>query len=141
MAKKAAAKKKAARKRAGVPPGRGRQPGGHGQAAFVPTDAQRQAVMALVSIGTTNEIMAEVLRIPLRTLERHFREELSHGRALIHAQVGASIAAKALSGDNTMMIFYAKAQMKWQDRVSHGFQDDKGNPVSPRELFTINIQG
>ena len=95
--------------------------------------------MALVSVGTTNEVMAEVLQIPLRTLERHFADELKHGRLLIHAQIGASITAKALAGDNTMMIFYAKAQMKWRDRHTHSFEDKQGNLVSPGDLFTINI--
>lgn len=141
MARKAAAKKKAVvQRRPGTAPGRGNDGGGR-QPPFVATEAQRQAVCALVSVGTSNDTIGEVLQIPVRTLVRHFGEELRHGRELIHARIGAGITAKALSGDNTMMIFYAKAQMRWQERHAVGFEDDKGAPVSARELFTINIQG
>ena len=45
----------------------------------------------------------------------------------------------ALSGDKTMMIFYAKAQMGWRDRTSVGFENQNGEAVNPERLFTVNI--
>lgn len=124
----------------GEAPGRGGSVPGHlGQAPFVATPHQRQAVAALVSVGHANKVIAEVLRIPERTLIRHFAHELKHGRTLIHAQIGGSIVAAALAGDKTMQIFYAKAQMGWRDRHSVGFDDEKGNPINPANLFQVQI--
>jgi hypothetical protein len=107
--------------------------------AFQPTEHQRQAVAALVSFGTKNEVIAEVIQVPERTLVRHFAQELKHGRELIHARIGGSITAAALAGNEKMQIFYAKAQMKWQERHSVGFENEKGEPVSPANLFTVSI--
>lgn len=123
----------------GVAPGRGGSPTGQGQAPFVATAHQRQAVAALVSIGHPYKVISEVLRIPERTLTRHFSHELKHGRTLIHAQIGGSIVAAALSGDRTMQIFYAKAQMGWRDRHSIGFDDKDGNAINPDRLFQVSI--
>lgn len=132
-----------AKPKRGVAPGRGGRAGGAtvGQPPFVPTEVQRMTVQGLVSIGTEQWVIAEALKIPLRTLARHFTEELKNGRAVMHARIGGGIVAAALSGDKTMMIFYAKAQMGWRDRYNVGFDDEKGNPVNPSNLFTINIQG
>jgi hypothetical protein len=107
--------------------------------AFNPTEHQRQAVAALVSFGTKNTIIAEVLGLAERTLVRHFANELKHGRELIHARIGGGITAAALAGDKTMQIFYAKAQMRWQERHSLGFEDKDGRAVDPANLFTVSI--
>jgi hypothetical protein len=144
MAKRATPKRKAKAKtkvKAGRAPGLGGESGRVGQVPFVASEAQKQAVMALVAVGTSNKVMADVLRIPERTLNRHFREELKHGRALIHARVAAGITAKALTGDNAAMFFYAKAQMGWRERSSLAFEDAKGNIADPANLFTISITG
>lgn len=110
---------------------------------FVPTDEQRQAVMALVSIGTIHTTIARLLRFSQDTLVRHFKEELQNGREMVHARIGTGIAAMALSGDKTMMIFYAKAQMGWRDRQSIGFENAVGQPIDPpaANFYTVNITG
>ena len=100
---------------------------------------RRQAVSALVSIGHSHKIISEVLKIPERTLTRHFAHELKHGRELVHAQIGGSIVADALAGDKTMRIFYAKTQMGWRERATLGFDDEKGNPINPQNLFQVLI--
>lgn len=112
-----------------------------GQPAFVPTLEQRTAVMGLVSIGTEQWVIAEAIRVPITTLRRHFKEELEKGRGIIHARVGGGIVSSALEGNLTAQIFYAKAQMGWRDRYNIGFDDEKGNPVNPSNLFQINITG
>lgn len=134
------AKARVAKVKPGVAPGRGGAALGTGrQPPFIATDEQRQAVMALVSFGTTHEVIAQVLRIPERTLTRHFREELTTGKMMVHARVGGRIVAEALRGDKTMAIFYAKAQMGWRDGYRIGFEDKDRNPVNPSNLFTVEI--
>ena len=138
MTRKPSSRRKAPPK--GRAPGRGgSRAGKSGQPAFDPTEHQRQAVSALISIGYTTDVIAEVLHIPSRTLERHFAYELKHGRVLIQARIGGGIVASALAGDKTMMIFYAKTQMGWRERFSHGFEDEKGQGVNPANLFQVQI--
>lgn len=134
--------RKAVAKRQGRAPGRGGSaPGSSGQPRFIKTPQQSVVVQGLVSIGTEQWVIAQALQIPQRTLQRHFREELEQGRHVIHARIGGGIVASALAGDKTMMIFYAKAQMGWRDHRSIGFEDEKGQPVNPSNLFQINITG
>lgn len=133
---KTGAKRKA--RRAGIAPRRGGAPDVRGQPAFVPTEGQRVAVMGLVSVGTEQWAIAEALKIPLRTLVRHFAEELAKGRGIIHARVGGGIVASALSGNLTAQIFYAKAQMGWRDRWDGAGGQE---PANASNLFTIDITG
>ena len=95
----------------------------------------------MISVGTPHDAIARALDISPPTLYRHFDQELKNGKAEIHAAVGKNITAMALSGDKTMMIFYAKARMGWRDRASIGFEDKDGQPTNPANLFTINITG
>jgi len=124
----------------GVAPGRRDRGDGGGQAPFVATQNQRDTVCKLVSFGTSNRVMAEVLQIPERTLKRHFRHELHNGRELIHARVGLSLTEKALSGNNlTAEIYYSKAQMGWRERHNVGFDDKDGKAIDPDKLFQVII--
>lgn len=77
---------------AGTPPGRGAKPGEYGQAAFVPTDAQRPRVMDLVSCNFTLE---QISSIPERTLSRHFGEELAARKLRVHAEIAQANTARA----------------------------------------------
>jgi hypothetical protein len=125
---------------AGIAPGRGGSPpGSRGQPPFIPTEAQRMAVMGLVSIGTERWAIAQALNVPERTLFRHFTDELERGKGIIHARIGGGLVASALSGNLTAMIFFAKAQMGWRDRAAVSFEDAHGNPGA--SLFSINITG
>lgn len=111
----------------------------NGGVKFTPTPDQQHAVSCMVSVGTPHAVIARALGISEATLYRHFEHELKDGKAEIHAAIGKSITSMALSGDKTMMIFFAKAQMGWRERASVGFENENGQVVDPRRLFTVNI--
>jgi hypothetical protein len=125
----------------GTAPGRGGSVAGKGQSPFIPTNVQRQKVMDLVSCNFTQEQISIGLGIPLRTLERHFQEELQNGKVRVHAEIAAGIVAAARAGDKTMRIFYAKSQLGWRERTSVGFEDSHGYAADPNRLFSIQIGG
>jgi hypothetical protein len=108
---------------------------------FQPTQEQRESATQLKACGWTTEQIAMALRIPLRTFERHFTEEIKRGEFHVKSIVSRNIAVGAMNGDRTLMIFYAKAMMGWRDHYRVGFEDDKGNAVNPANLFAINITG
>jgi hypothetical protein len=95
----------------------------------------------MISVGTPHDAIARALDISQSTLYRHFAHEVQNGKAEIHAAIGKNITAMALSGDKTMMIFYAKAQLGWRDSHRVGFEDKNGEPANTANLFTINITG
>lgn len=139
----AAAKPKAKRPKVkpGQAPGRGGKKGQGGQPAFHPTQEQRDAVMAMTAAGIEHRPISLALQIPMRTLQRHFIEELKNGVDIINAVVGGGLAAKAKAGKQPYDIFWSKSRMGWRDRVSHGFEDERGQPVNPANLFSIQITG
>jgi hypothetical protein len=112
-----------------------------GKVRFRPTPEQRDSVSQLKACGWTVEQIALALRIPLRTLQRYFGDEIQGGEFHVKSRVARNIAVGAINGDKTLMIFYAKAMMGWRDHYRVGFEDDKGNAVNPANLFTINITG
>lgn len=100
------------------PPGRaGRKSRGlaSGVPGYMPTQAHRNLVKAMVACGATIEIVAKLLDMPLRSLRRHFHDELKHGRAKVIAHMGATVVQKALNGDNDMLKFYLRTQAGWRD--------------------------
>jgi hypothetical protein len=96
--------------------------------------------MDLAACSFSQEQIAVGLGIPLRTLARHFAEEIAHGKARVHAEIAGSIVEAARNGDRTMRIFVAKTQLGWRERTSMAFEDDKGALVNPN-TFTIRISG
>jgi hypothetical protein len=122
----------------GDAPGRASPPGTLGQPAFTPTPEQREAVKVMVSFGTTFETISRLLRIPINTLTRHFKEELTSGREEIFARIGTSIVADALAGDRVMRIFFAKTHMGWVEARHLAAAGGSGGGAAPA-LFTVNI--
>lgn len=112
-----------------------------GGEAFVPTLDQREGVAQLRSCGWQIPDIAKAMRIPLRTLERHFKEELTDGAAFVRGMVSRGIARGALAGDKTLMIFYAKSQMGWVDTKPWGYGDKGAGGGGGTPLFTVNIMG
>jgi hypothetical protein len=134
------AKPKRRRIKPGEAPGRGTA-GTKGQARFTASKEQRDAVMAMAAAGIEQRAISLALRVPLRTLQRHFVSELADGIEVINAKVGGGLAAKALAGKQPYDIYWSKSRMGWRDRTSIGFEDEKGAPVNPSNLFTVQITG
>ncbi len=86
---------------------------------FIPTDDQREKVRMLRCCGVTHPMIASVLKIGVRTLEKHFREELSIGLADANAQIAGALYRKAIEGDTTAMIFWLKSRAGWRETIQN----------------------
>jgi len=71
--------------------------------------------------GSTQTIIARHIGIDETTLRRHYASELDSGKAIVDAAVASTLAQKAMRGDNTMLIFYAKTRMNYREtsEVAH----------------------
>lgn len=147
--KKATPKKKAApkKKRAsatGVTPKKKRQnnytkkPNGKnatGRTEFKPTNEQRNMVATLSACGFTQEDLCKLVAssikgsqtIDVKTLKKHFSDELDTGKVKANAKVAATLYNMASSGQNTAAtIFYCRTQLKFNTRVELADPDGRG---------------
>lgn len=120
--------------------------GRNGQPAFIPTAEQRFRVENLVAAQTRVPVIALMLGLPQRTVERHFARELSMGREVATAHFLELLwaDARAKDGKPVSKIFLAKTQAGYEDGFRSRVQIESkaatgGDPTD--RLFTINIIG
>ena len=86
--------------------------------AFTPSEEQRHLVKVVSSYGVRQEdIATEVgLRSP-KTLRKHFRDELDHGRIGANIRVGKTLYEMATSGKHlAATIYWLNRQAGWKPR-------------------------
>ena len=84
---------------------------------FIPTEDQREMVIGLKAVGTTDERIAEILGISADTLTKHFRYEIENGLKSVLARIANNLFRQALNGDTTAAIFILKTRAKWSERI------------------------
>jgi len=82
-----------------------------------PTDVQRREVSAYAAVGTPHHSIAKLVGLSIKTLLKHYRDELDTGKARANAQVGKTLFQQAIGGNTTAAIFWMKAQAGWTDRL------------------------
>ena len=102
-----------------------------GRPPHVPTEESRRFVGSLVTVlNVTHRQVAEVMRLAVGTLRKHYREELDKAKLEIDIAVSETFIAKCLGGtgaegdprdwrkaDTTALIWYTKARMGWTDKT------------------------
>lgn len=94
------------------------------------TKALRDTVSMHTTMGTTQADIARILSIDLKTLRKHYRDELDLAKAKANATIGGALFNKAKSGDTTAMIFWMKTQAGWRERDRD--EDTKREPIDIR---------
>jgi len=95
-----------------------------------PTDAQRQLVQLHATVGTTQDVIADILGIDKKTLRKHYRAELDQAKSKANATIGGALFNKAKGGDTAAMIFWMKTQAGWREKhdVNHVSEDGSMSP-------------
>ncbi len=62
-----------------------------GRPAHVPTEATRQTVSLHATVGTKQDVIAEILGISVDSLQRHYRAEIDTSREKANASVGGAL--------------------------------------------------
>ena len=85
--------------------------------SFKPTDEERKLVEQMCAVGIPQESICLVVRdgIDDKTLRKHFRRELDISKIKANAKVGGALFNKAMAGDTSAAIFWAKTQMGWKE--------------------------
>jgi len=112
------------------------------QIPFEPTQEDREKVELLAAVGTRQDLIARMIKNPadggraicVRTLTRHFKDELELGGAIANGLVGKTLFDMATSGNQpAATIFWMKCRANWRETnvVQKQNLDRNGNPVDP----------
>ena len=101
-----------------------------------PTSESRQLVQLHATIGTQQEVIADIIGIDAKTLRKHYREELDQSMAKANATVGGALFNKAKNGDTAAMIFWMKTRAGWRETQNLEHTGPGGAPLSIRVEYT-----
>jgi len=82
-----------------------------------------------MAIGFTVEQAAAVVGKSARTVERLCKAELEHGAAVVGAKIGGMLIKRALQGDVTAQIFFAKCRLGWREKTAVEHSGPNGGPI------------
>ena len=103
---------------------------------YQPTAESRQLVQLHATIGTQQEVIADIIGIDAKTLRKHYREELDQSMAKANAQIGGALFNKAKNGDTAAMIFWMKTRAGWRETQNLEHTGPGGAPLSIRVEYT-----
>ena len=81
-----------------------------------PSKESRQLVQLHATIGTPQNVIADIIGIDDKTLRLYYREELDQALARANASVGGALFNKATKGDTAAMIFWMKTRAGWREK-------------------------
>ena len=100
-----------------------------GRPPHEPTNAERELVKLHATVGTRQEMIADILGIDDKTLRKHYREELDQSVAQANAVIGGALFNKAKSGDTAAQIFWMKVRAGWKETTVSEVVGPGGGPV------------
>jgi hypothetical protein len=100
--------------------------------AHQPTEEVRKIVFEAAKYGLPQKQIAEAIGIDRKTLAKHYRPELRRGKIEANIAVGKALFEKAIAGDTTALIWWAKTQMGWSETVKV-----KTEPPAPDDISLI----
>ena len=102
---------------------------------FIPTEEQRRTVKSLAAYGINQEGIARMLRLrSLKTLRKHFREELTLGEIEAVAQVSQTHYNMAKSGKHAAStINFLDRRRRWLE----GQSEETGPAATPKFVVVL----
>jgi hypothetical protein len=115
--------------------------------AFVPSAEQRRIVQQLAAFGIPHaEMLPLVLDargkpIGLKTLRKHFHDELAQGEVKANSRVAQCLFKKATGGDTIAMIFWLKCRASWRDHPPRiEVTGANGGPIRYRSMSDDELE-
>ena len=83
----------------------------------------------MAAVGIPQSSIAVVLKMDEKTLRKWYREELDTAAIKANAKVGGKLFNKAMNGDTTAAIFWAKTRMGWKETSAVEHSGRGGGPI------------
>lgn len=80
-----------------------------------PTEKTRKRVESMVAVGIPQEEVAVVVGIDVKTLRKHYRQELDEAMIRANAAVAGKLYSTAMGGDVRAQIFWCKTRLGWRE--------------------------
>jgi len=90
---------------------------GAGRPEFQVTDIMRKQVETQSGFGVPQEQIAAMIGCSVETLVKHFPNEVLTGKGKANTKIAQTLYNKAVGGDTSALIFWAKTQMKWSEQI------------------------
>lgn len=98
-----------------------------GQNKHIVTEEKINLVKSLARFGVKTELIANHLRISEPTLFKYYKDHMADSRVFAHMNMGESLYNRALNGDTSAAIFYAKTQMGWKEPKDDDTEKNNNN--------------
>ncbi len=122
-----------------------------GRPPYNPSDADREKVSRMCSLGTPQADIAIVMGMSATTLRKHFREEIKRASIDANLEVAETLFKMATSGkDVAATIFWAKVRNGFRTtapappenkKQSKQLNNNNNNPATPLTIEVINNDG
>ncbi|MDB5411791.1 MAG: hypothetical protein JWR10_126 [Rubritepida sp.] len=104
---------------------------------FDPTDEQRRLVRMMAGCGIPQADIAKYLRIDVKTLRKHLRDEIDMGSIEATTKVAQSLFRMATEGKNTAAaIFWMKARAGWREKHDIEISGKDGSAITGIGIVT-----
>jgi hypothetical protein len=97
-----------------------------------PTNITRQTVKLHGTVGTPQEVIADILEIDAKTLRKYYRRELDLSSAIATANMAGNLYQKGMGGDTASMIFWMKTRANWRETTDLNHTSSDGS-MTPKE--------
>ncbi len=68
----------------------------------------------MAQYGVPQKDIAAMVDMSLMTLVKYYKKELERGAAFANGKIAERLYNKAMDGDTTALIFWAKCRMRWR---------------------------
>lgn len=99
-----------------------------------------KTVRTLSQYGVPQEDIAATIGCCVETMLKLYGQEHKEGRAVANAKIGKRLFEKAMEGDVSSLIFWAKTQMRWREtsKIDLTSSDQSMSPKAAFDLSTLS---
>lgn len=107
---------------------------GRGRPRYERTEEHAELVEKMAQYGVPLPEIGYLVDCNKDTLLKYYKTEIEKGRAIANAKIGERLFQKAMEGDTTALIFWAKARMRWRTEDKVEQEEEVSNKVTVRKV-------
>ena len=88
------------------------------------TDEEAEVVRMMAAVGISQENIAKVIGIDIKTMTKYYREELDTAWIKANAKVGGAMYNKAIGGDVQAQKYWMGCRAGWKETASLEVEGD-----------------
>tara|TARA_R100001377_G_scaffold40409_1_gene22576 strand:- start:4300 stop:4656 length:357 start_codon:yes stop_codon:yes gene_type:complete len=93
------------------------------------TDEEAEAVSMMAAVGISQENIAKVIGVDIKTLTKYYREEIDTAWIKANAKVGGAMYNKAIGGDVQAQKYWMGCRAGWKETSVNEISGEEGGPI------------